>query len=122
MPLTFIDIERQKNWRIALFFSVLLLVYLAVLAAIGAVFLAVPLNAAPRFWVFAVLAALLTAAIHFWFSSYDTVHDVPHAGEHIAAGRPVCTVYAAGADAAACYAALVARADRVYQELAAWRS
>jgi uncharacterized protein len=56
-----------------------------------------------------------------WLSD-DTVHDVPHAGERIAAARPVCTVYAAGADAAACYAALVARADRVYQELSAWRS
>jgi len=52
----------------------------------------------------------------------DTVHDVPHAAERIAAGRPVCTVYAGGADAAACYAALVARAERVYAELAAWRS
>ena len=52
----------------------------------------------------------------------DSVHDVPHAGERIAAGRPVCTVYAAGADAVACYAALVGRADRVYRELSAWRS
>lgn len=50
-----------------------------------------------------------------------TVHDVPHPGERIAAGRPVCTVYAAGAEAAACHAALVARAERVYAELAAWR-
>ena len=76
MPLTFIDIERQKNWRIAVFFVVLLLVYLAVLAAVGTVFLTVPLKAAPRFWVFAVLAALLTAGIHFWFSAYDTVNNV----------------------------------------------
>ncbi|MGH9258066.1 MAG: ATP-grasp domain-containing protein [Vicinamibacterales bacterium] len=50
-----------------------------------------------------------------------TVHDVPHPGEHIAAGRPVCTVYAEAADAAACHAALVARAERVYAELAEWR-
>jgi predicted ATP-grasp superfamily ATP-dependent carboligase len=44
----------------------------------------------------------------------DAVHDVPHEGERIEAGRPVCTVYAAGADANACGAALVARAERVY--------
>ena len=52
----------------------------------------------------------------------DTVHDVPHAGERVAAGRPVCTVYAAGANAAECYTGLVARADRVYRDLGAWRS
>jgi len=55
-----------------------------------------------------------------WLADHS-VRDVPHAGERIAAGRPVCTVYATGADAAACYAALVSRADRVYAELAAWR-
>jgi len=34
MPLTFIDIERQKTWRIAVFFAVLLLLYLAVIAVL----------------------------------------------------------------------------------------
>jgi len=76
MPLTFIDIERQKNWRIALFFAVLLLVYLAVLALIGAVILGVPIDMAPRFWVFAGAAALFAAGIHFWFAAYDTVNSV----------------------------------------------
>ena len=46
------------------------------------------------------------------------VRDVPHPGEEIAAGRPVCTVFAAGSDAAACHAALVERAERVYADLA----
>ena len=78
MPLTFIDIERQKNWRIALFFVVLLLVYLAALAVFGAAFLGVPLGMATRFWVFAGAAALLVAGIHFWFSAYDTVNTVLH--------------------------------------------
>jgi hypothetical protein len=32
----------------------------------------------------------------------------------------VCTVFAAGRHAGACYAALVRRAERVYAELAAW--
>lgn len=76
MPLTFIDIERQKTWRIGVFFAALLLIYLAVIALLGAVFLPVPLDAAPRFWTFAVLAALLVAGIHFWFSASDTVNTV----------------------------------------------
>jgi heat shock protein HtpX len=76
MPLTFIDIERQKNWRIGLFFAVLLLVYLAVIAVLGAVFLPVPLNAAPRFGTFAVLTALVVAGIHFWFAASNAVNDV----------------------------------------------
>jgi predicted ATP-grasp superfamily ATP-dependent carboligase len=49
-----------------------------------------------------------------------TVRDVPWPGERILRGRPVCTVFAEGRDAAACHAALVRRADGIYQELAAW--
>lgn len=48
------------------------------------------------------------------------IRDVPHPGERIAAGRPVCTVFAAGRDAAACYDALVRAANRVYATLARW--
>ena len=55
-----------------------------------------------------------------WLSD-RTVRDVPHPGEYIAAERPVCTVYAEAASATACHDALVARAERVYAELAAWR-
>jgi len=51
-----------------------------------------------------------------------TVRDVPHPGEHIAADRPLCTVFAAGRDGEACHAALVRRAERVYTELAQWSS
>ena len=49
-----------------------------------------------------------------------TVRDVPHPGERIARGRPVCTVFADGTDLSACYAALRERAQRVYDELAEW--
>ena len=49
-----------------------------------------------------------------------SVRDVPHPGERIRAGRPVCTVFAEARDAAACYTALVRRADAVYAELAVW--
>jgi uncharacterized protein len=46
-----------------------------------------------------------------------TVRDVPHPGERIAEGHPICTVLAQGADAAACYGALVRRASRIYTTL-----
>ena len=48
------------------------------------------------------------------------LRDVPHPHERIDAGRPVCTVFASGRDAAACYAELVRKANRVYAELAGW--
>jgi uncharacterized protein len=50
----------------------------------------------------------------------STVRDVPHPGERIRAGRPVCTVFANGRDSAGCHAALVRRAERIYDELDAW--
>jgi predicted ATP-grasp superfamily ATP-dependent carboligase len=49
-----------------------------------------------------------------------SVRDVPHPRERIRAGRPVCTVFAEARDAAACYTALVRRADAVYAQLACW--
>lgn len=52
----------------------------------------------------------------------NTVRDVPHPGEHIPAGRAVCTVFATGTDDAACYASLIARANRVYETLESWAS
>lgn len=76
MPLTFIDIERQKNWRIWLFFLVLILLYFCITALFATFFLRVPWHAAPRYWIFAGTTALLIAGIHFWFSAYDTVSDV----------------------------------------------
>src|SRR5574337_1148296 len=76
MPLTFIDIERQKNWRIGMFFFVLLIVYFVITILFAASFLRLPLHAGPRFWVFAGLTALLVAGIHFWFSAYGTVTTV----------------------------------------------
>jgi predicted ATP-grasp superfamily ATP-dependent carboligase len=49
-----------------------------------------------------------------------SVRDVPRPGQRIALGRPVCTVFAAGRDEAACHAALVERAERIYAALALW--
>lgn len=47
----------------------------------------------------------------------ESVRDVPRPGEHIARGRPVCTVFARGRDAAACHVALVERAEWVYRAI-----
>jgi predicted ATP-grasp superfamily ATP-dependent carboligase len=48
-----------------------------------------------------------------------SVRDVPQPGERIAAGRPLCTIFAEGDDAAGCYTALVRRAERLYASLTA---
>ncbi len=52
----------------------------------------------------------------------ESVRDVPAPGERIARGRPICTIFARGADAAACRRALVARARAVYAAVAARRA
>jgi uncharacterized protein len=49
-----------------------------------------------------------------------TVRDIPRPGTRIAPRQPVCTVLAQGADAAACYHALVNRAEAVYAQLSQW--
>ena len=43
-----------------------------------------------------------------------TVRDVPHPGEHIPRGKPICTVFARAKNGEGCHRALVARAARVY--------
>jgi heat shock protein HtpX len=76
MPLTFIDIERQKNWRIGLFFLLLLFMYFIITAFFTAPFLHLPARTVPQFWIFSCIVALLIAGIHFFFSAYDTVAEV----------------------------------------------
>lgn len=55
-----------------------------------------------------------------WVGDADMA-DVPCPGDRIAAGWPVCTVFAEGHDATACHAALAERAARVYAQLERWR-
>jgi predicted ATP-grasp superfamily ATP-dependent carboligase len=43
--------------------------------------------------------------------------DIPAPGEPILRGRPICTVFAAGADARSCMRALLAKAGSVYRSL-----
>jgi predicted ATP-grasp superfamily ATP-dependent carboligase len=47
----------------------------------------------------------------------QNIRDVPHTGEHITTGQPICTIFAAGSDDATCYAMLVERAEKIYSEL-----
>ena len=91
-------------------------------------------QALPRFDAIAALSRAGAAGKAIVFAREDVVtgdttawredgavRDVPHAGEHIAAGSPVCTVLAEDATAGGCYQALVRRAGRVYEDLSAWR-
>ena len=52
-----------------------------------------------------------------WLEDPD-VRDVPHAGDRIEAGQPICTVFAAGSDEASCYATLVEHAARICGHIA----
>ena len=54
-----------------------------------------------------------------WLSD-ASIRDVPHPGEHIPAGRPVCTIFAEAADAVACEFALRQRAATLYAVLDEW--
>ena len=47
----------------------------------------------------------------------QSVRDVPQPGERIARGSPICTIFARGATEAACHAALVRRARKLYHEI-----
>ena len=55
-----------------------------------------------------------------WLEDAD-IRDVPQTGERIAAGRPVCTVFASAADDEGCYAGLVIKGRAIEQQLAGWR-
>lgn len=47
----------------------------------------------------------------------SSVRDVPHPGERIPRGSPICTIFARGATDAACHTALVRRARKLYQDM-----
>jgi predicted ATP-grasp superfamily ATP-dependent carboligase len=51
-----------------------------------------------------------------WLDDPD-LRDVPPPGARIPRGKPICTLFARGADAAACYAELVRRAAALYTEI-----
>ena len=51
-----------------------------------------------------------------------SVADIPMPGTRVARGQPICTVFARGGDVDACYAGLVARAERVYAAVESTRA
>jgi predicted ATP-grasp superfamily ATP-dependent carboligase len=60
---------------------------------------------------------LVVTGTRAWLKDPD-VRDVPHEGERIAAGQPICTVLATGSDDEICYQKLVERAALIYRLLA----
>jgi predicted ATP-grasp superfamily ATP-dependent carboligase len=48
----------------------------------------------------------------------SSVRDVPREGDRIAAGQPICTVFAVASDDATCHKRLVERAERIYADVA----
>lgn len=86
MPITFIDIERQKSSRIAFFFFFLIVLYFFVSAALyfGITLFFLPIAVTGRvslgislFHIGIIFSfSLLIAAIHFWFSSTNVVSSI----------------------------------------------
>ncbi len=85
MPLTFIDIEKQKNWRIGILFVFLILMYFLISAGLlFSFFQMIPLgshfgktllfSAGRLFLLFFFSTAI--ASVHFYFSAYDTVRYI----------------------------------------------
>jgi predicted ATP-grasp superfamily ATP-dependent carboligase len=62
---------------------------------------------------------LTASATESWLTQ-PALADVPRPGTRIPAGGPICTVFAAAADGARCYAALTAQAQRVYTMVGSW--
>jgi uncharacterized protein len=65
----------------------------------------------------AVVFARRAITIHgpAWTAAADDHADLPHPGERIQRGRPICTVFATGQTADACRTALLHKASRVYR-------
>ncbi len=80
MSLTFVEIERQKNWRIAVFFIILLSLYFVILTtlSLSLFIIAPPLlflvkDYLPRYLLIVTLVSLAVASIHFYFSGFSVL-------------------------------------------------
>ncbi len=81
MPITFIDIERRKSWKIGIFFLLLVLLYFVITPALfisfceifslGPIYNGSLLNANHILIIFSF--AVITATIHFYFSTVNAV-------------------------------------------------
>ncbi len=88
MPLTFIDIERQKNWKIGIFFLFLLLIYFLITViisqAIFFIFFIPTLQEknfsfhvnSLKYLVPVIIFSILCASIHIFFSAYNAVRTI----------------------------------------------
>lgn len=87
MPLTYIDIEKQKTWRIGVFFLILLFMYFCVTLALfyGVLLFIFPfhfiksgslMTGNPIHLLVIFLFSLAIAAMHFWFSASGAVQSV----------------------------------------------
>jgi predicted ATP-grasp superfamily ATP-dependent carboligase len=61
-------------------------------------------------------SALTMPDTRSWLTDPD-VRDVPHSGETIPRGHPVCTIFATARDDATCYDMLVRKAGRMYRRM-----
>lgn len=75
MPLTFIDIEKQKTWCIWILFIFLILMYAAVVASICMALFPLSFHQA-QFWLIALISAIVISGIHFWVAGYGAVRRV----------------------------------------------
>lgn len=82
MSITFIDIERQKSWRIVIFFSVLILLYLVISLALAVSFYQLfPVgfssmnifSPGSSFLVVILISSVIIASMHFCLSSLNAV-------------------------------------------------
>ncbi|RJQ56961.1 MAG: hypothetical protein C4526_00235 [Nitrospiraceae bacterium] len=85
MPITFIDIERQKSWRIIIFLSVLIALYFMISIVIVAPFyLTFPLGISfhgpfppgPSTFIKVFIFSIVIASIHFCLSSLNAVEYI----------------------------------------------
>jgi heat shock protein HtpX len=82
MSITFIDIERQKSWRIVIFFSVLIMLYFLISFSLAASFYPLfPFGGfsmklffqEPSFLIVVFISSVIIASIHFCLSSLNAV-------------------------------------------------
>lgn len=76
MPITFIDIERKKGWRITFLFLFLLLLYMVLTAVLVQSLTPFTRHVSGRVWISAFAISFVAALIHFSFSAYDSVERV----------------------------------------------
>ncbi|MCX8011985.1 MAG: hypothetical protein N3A64_02375, partial [Desulfobacterota bacterium] len=78
MPITFIEIEQQKNWRIAFLFIILLVIYFFSIFIISLIIGEISddkISWLQRGVVVAIVA-IIGAMFHFYFFPYDAVNTI----------------------------------------------